>query len=351
MREILSFSRKLTLWYETNKRDLPWRRTTDPYIIWISEIILQQTRVDQGIGYFLRFVERFPDVLSLANASEQDVLNLWQGLGYYSRARNLKSAAVYIKDHHHGVFPENYSDILKLKGVGSYTAAAISSFAFKQCYPVIDGNVMRVISRLYGIERSIHSGEGKRVISEIAQKLIDKNEPDTYNQAIMEFGALQCIPSNPNCEYCIFSAECVANNTGKVSEIPHRKSQSTKRNRYFNYAVIRDNSRIILRKRSGKDIWQNMFDFPLLESDDRLAAFQVKDIPGFYSEEAMPYKTESVSDWKTHLLSHQIIYARFHELQCDVDKFILPVDWKLVRIEELKEYPLPKLIESYINGD
>lgn len=349
--EIISFSNNLARWYETNKRDLPWRKTSDPYIIWISEIILQQTRVDQGIGYFLRFVDRFPDVLSLAKASEQDVLKLWQGLGYYSRARNLKSAAEYIVDHHKGVFPVNHADILKLKGVGSYTAAAIASFAYKQCYPVIDGNVMRVIARLYGIEHSVHSGEGKRLIAETAQKLIDKKEPDIYNQAIMEFGALQCTPSSPNCENCIFSIECVAYNTGKVSEIPRRKSEIIRKNRYFNYVVIRDKNRIILKKRSGKDIWQNMFDFPLIESNDKLMTIGLKNIPGLVSEKEVPYKTKRVSEWKTHLLSHQKIHARFHELHCDVDNFYLPVDWKIVQVDEIKDYPLPKLIETYINGD
>lgn len=351
MIEILSFSSKLTMWYEANKRDLPWRNTTDPYIIWVSEIILQQTRVDQGMSYFFRFIDRFPDVQSLAKASEQDVLTLWQGLGYYSRARNLKSAAEYIVDHHGGVFPENYSDILKLRGVGSYTAAAIASFAYRQCYPVIDGNVMRVIARLYGIEHSVHSGEGKKIIADIAVKLIDKKEPDTYNQAIMEFGALQCTPLNPNCERCIFSAECVAYNTGKVNEIPQRKSGPVKRNRYFNYAVIRDESRIILRKRSGKDIWQNMFDFPLIESNNKKLTFQLKNIPGMLLEEVTPYRTSSVSDWKTHLLSHQRIHYRFHELNCDVDNFYLPADCKIVLLDKIKDYPLPKLIETYINGD
>lgn len=345
-----NFSKDLISWYESKKRDLPWRKTKDAYLIWVSEIILQQTRVEQGLNYYLRFIDKFPSVTSLAKASEEEVLKAWQGLGYYSRARNMKFAAETIVRDFNGNFPSDYDDILSLKGIGEYTAAAISSFAYKQVYPVVDGNVMRVISRLYGIELLIYSNPGKKMINEKARMLIDQQQPDIYNQAIMEFGALHCVPANPKCEECPFSAECVAFNTGKVDVIPLRKTNTKKRNRYFNYAVLRDGKNVILRKRDDKDIWKNMYDFPMMESETADAEFSIDKLSSQLSEEVVEYKKGKDEDWKVHLLSHQKIHAKFHEIEVDLNENSLPPDWKKVELDDLSQFPMPKLIESYINA-
>ncbi|MFB0925151.1 MAG: A/G-specific adenine glycosylase, partial [Vicingaceae bacterium] len=233
----MGFSEKLIVWYNEHKRDLPWRKTTDPYQIWLSEIILQQTRVNQGLDYFNKFIKKHPDIHSLAQSSEKDVLNLWQGLGYYSRARNLHFTAKYISNELNGEFPTEYKDILNLKGVGEYTAAAIASFAYKEAYPVVDGNVYRVLSRMFGIENPIDSTEGKKVFKQLATELIDTKNPDTYNQAIMEFGALQCTPKKPNCEDCPYLLECFAYKNGLITELPKKEKKIKQRNRYFNYLV------------------------------------------------------------------------------------------------------------------
>ena len=201
----MKFSTKIINWYKKNKRDLPWRKTTDPYKIWLSEIILQQTRIDQGLRYYLKFCDNFPDINSLAGADEERVLKLWQGLGYYSRARNMHKTARIIVDKYHGQFPDNYSDIISLKGIGDYTAAAITSFAYNLEYPVVDGNVMRLLSRIYGIKKAINSKAGKKEIYFLARDLIDQDQPGEFNQAMMEFGALQCKPHNPDCKVCIFN--------------------------------------------------------------------------------------------------------------------------------------------------
>ena len=260
-----SFSDRLIRWYEANKRDLPWRNTTDPYIIWISEIILQQTRVDQGISYFNKFIKRFPDISSLANAKETEVLSTWQGLGYYSRARNLHRAAIDIRERG-GIFPNNYEDILNLKGVGPYTAAAISSFAFDLPHAVIDGNVNRLITRLFAIEAPVNSTEVKKEIYRLTNKLFNPKSAATNNQAIMEFGALHCTISSPACVDCPFNQECQAYLMGKTGEIPVKGKKITKKERFFNYMVIRNVDSIILNKRTEKDIWKNLYDFPLVDS-------------------------------------------------------------------------------------
>jgi len=257
----MGFSSKLINWYHQNKRDLPWRNSTDPYQIWLSEIILQQTRVDQGLSYFNKFIEHHPNVNSLANAPEKEVLNLWQGLGYYSRARNLHFTAKVISKEHKGIFPSDYNDILKLKGVGEYTAAAIASFAYNLSYPVIDGNVYRVLSRIFGIENPIDSSKGKKIFKALATELIDNKNPATYNQAIMEFGALQCTPKKPKCEDCPFRLECYALKNELTAELPKKEKKIKQRNRYFNYVVVIDNEKIYLKERKEKDIGQVYMTF------------------------------------------------------------------------------------------
>ena len=345
-----AFSSRLLQWYEVHKRSLPWRESKDPYEIWISEIILQQTRVDQGMAYYLRFIQQFPNALSLAEAEEKDVLKLWQGLGYYSRARNLHAAAKTILTEYKGHFPESYLEIKSLRGIGDYTAAAIASFAFKLAYPVIDGNVIRVISRLYGIDSPIQASETKKAIQKIAEELIDKTAPDTYNQAIMEFGALQCTPHNPSCENCIFNMDCIAFNTGRVSELPKKKKVIKKRHRYFDYAVMKLGEKFILKKRTDKDIWENMYDFPLLENTQMPDSFALEQI--FTEDQTSCFSPvfEKTSTWKTHILSHQKIHARFHEYRIKECNTSLPENWEITELDKIENYPVPKLIEHYLNG-
>ena len=232
------FSQKIIFWYEHNKRDLPWRNTRDPYLIWLSEIILQQTRVDQGMSYYLKFVGEFPTVKQLAKADNEKVMKLWQGLGYYSRARNLHTTAKIILLEHKGVFPKEFETILALKGVGEYTAAAIASFAYNKPYAVVDGNVYRVLSRVFDISTPIDSTQGKKEFNHLAGELLDKNKPAIYNQAIMEFGAMQCKPINPYCAVCPLNTMCLAYSKKLVAELPVKSKKTKVRDRYFNYIVL-----------------------------------------------------------------------------------------------------------------
>ena len=259
------FADKLIGWYEENKRDLPWRDTKDPYRIWISEIILQQTRVAQGYDYFVRFMKRFPDVFTLAEAEEDEVMKYWQGLGYYSRARNLHAAARSMAEA--GGFPVVYQDVLALKGVGEYTAAAICSFAYDMPYAVVDGNVYRVLSRWMGIDAPIDSTQGKKLFAQVAQELMDKKRPAIYNQAIMDFGALQCTPSSPNCLFCPLSDSCLALAQGKVDALPVKQHKTKVTNRFFNYIYVRTGGYTFIRKRTGNDIWKNLYEPLLIETD------------------------------------------------------------------------------------
>lgn len=265
---------KLLWWYNANKRDLPWRNIKDPYKIWLSEIILQQTRVNQGWEYYLRFIAKYPTVKALASAPEHDVLKLWQGLGYYSRARNLHAAARFIVEEFKGKFPRDYKPIRALKGVGDYTAGAIASIAFDLPYPAVDGNVMRVYSRLFGITAPIDSTEGKKKLYEIAKELLPAKHPGTYNQAVMELGALVCLPSNPLCESCPVQYACYAYLHKKTANFPIKEGKTKQRNRYFNYLVITYGDKLLIRTRKARDIWQGLHDFPLIETANRTSPAQ-----------------------------------------------------------------------------
>ena len=250
------FSKTLISWYLKNKRDLPWRNTIDPYKIWLSEIMLQQTRVAQGMPYYFKFIDTFPSVKNLADATEEDVLKLWQGLGYYSRARNLHATAKYISYELNGVFPNNYKDLKKLKGVGDYTASAIASICYKEPKAVLDGNVFRLLSRIYGIDLAINSSEGIKFFTNLSQELIDVKAPDTHNQAIMDFGAINCSPKKPLCESCVFSLGCIAYNSKLVSNLPVKIKKGVIKKRFFNYIIPLENSKYtILNKRLEKGIW------------------------------------------------------------------------------------------------
>ncbi len=343
----LRLSNILIKWYKSNKRDLPWRKTTDPYVIWISEIILQQTRVDQGLSYFNRFISRFPNVRELAAAEENEVLKLWQGLGYYSRARNLHAAAKVIVEEFDGKFPVEYKDVLSLKGIGEYTAAAIVSFSYKQPYAVVDGNVYRVLSRIFAIDIPINSGKGKKYFSELAQSLLNDNQPGLHNQAIMEFGALQCVPISPDCQNCPASSICMANTKNKVASYPVKEKKQKTKVRYFNYFDIRENGYAFLHKRLKKDIWKGLYELPLIESEEELSVDDLIKNGSF--NVLLNNDTEAEIKFikkDKHILSHQIIHARFYRVE--VKKIIMHEDYIKIQEQEIDKYPVSRLVHKYL---
>ena len=331
-------------WYAENKRELPWRETTDPYRIWISEIILQQTRVVQGLEYFNRFMLRFPDVRALAEAPGDEVMKYWQGLGYYSRARNLHAAAKEIVEKFGGEFPRNYSDVLTLKGIGEYTAAAICSFAWKLPYAVVDGNVYRVLARIFGIDTPIDSNAGKKVFSGLAAELLDRRHPDLYNQAIMDFGAIQCTPKVPVCLYCPLRALA----SGQVEKLPVKAGKSVVKPRYFNYLHIHCRGVNLLARREAKDIWQNLYEYPLIETGQETELEVLQQTPAYLElmQEAGEIQILRSFIMPKHVLSHRIIYARFYEIE--VERFS-PVMQRFLQVpeEELEQYAVSRLIALY----
>lgn len=344
------FSKRLLKWYKINKRDLPWRGINDPYKIWLSEIILQQTQVVQGLAYYLKFIKHYPNVKLLAKAPSDEVMKHWQGLGYYSRARNLHEAAKLVANKHKGVFPKTYDEIRELKGVGDYTAAAISSLAYNLPHAVVDGNVYRVLSRVFGIELAIDSGEGKKYFQKLADELINKKEVANYNQAIMEFGALYCRPVNPDCSSCIFNDKCVAFQKQIVSQLPFKSKKTKVRDRYFNYIVFRYKNYVYIRKRSEKDIWQDLYEFYLIESDKKQkpeAILQNKQFSQITTLKNITLK--SVSHEYKHVLSHQNLHTIFYLIELKV-----PLTTKLlkkVNISSIHTYAFPRLIEKYLKDE
>lgn len=345
------FSPKIITWYNQNKRDLPWRNTKDAYLIWLSEIILQQTRVDQGMAYYLKFAEHFPKVKDLAKADNDKVMKLWQGLGYYSRARNLHTTAKAIHTIYKGKFPDSYEDILSLKGVGDYTAAAIASFAFNKPHAVVDGNVYRVLSRVFGIETPIDSSLGKKEFYKLANELIDKKNPGLHNQALMEFGALQCKPANPDCSVCPLNTICYAFAKKVVADLPIKEKKTKVRNRYFNYMVFRYKGNIAIHKRTAKDIWINLHDFPLIETTKELSEEQLIKSPEWKKMLGKTkYSIKAISNPYKHILSHQKIYARFIEIDCKESlKSFLPKDLLIIKEIEIQNFAVPRLVDLYLN--
>jgi len=347
----MKFHKKLKTWYLQNKRSMPWRETTDPYRIWLSEIMLQQTRVAQGLPYYLSFTERFPTVFDLANAKEEEVLKLWQGLGYYSRARNLHATSKFVANQLEGVFPTSYKDLLQLKGVGDYTASAIASICYNEAVPVVDGNVYRVLSRYFGVETPINSTSGIKEFKKLAIELIDHKDPATYNQAIMEFGALQCKPQNPYCIVCPLNDSCEALKKGKVKTLPVKIKKQKIKKRYFNYLVFSLNGKqTIIQQRTGKGIWQGLYEFPLIESEE-LDSKTIK--------EALLFKKLIVPDsalqivkynkeYLIHKLSHQHLYTRFFIIETDAVPQIIN-DFSLVEVEKIHDYPVPVLLGNFID--
>ena len=331
------FSLKLIKWYNINKRDLPWRKTNDPYKIWISEIILQQTRVDQGLPYYLKFINEFPKVQNLANSSEEKVLKLWQGLGYYSRARNLHFSSKLISKKFKGKFPENYKELLKLKGIGEYTASAIASFAFNEKKAVLDGNVFRVLSRYYGILVPIDSSKGKKMFSSLAFKNLPSHNCAIYNQSIMEFGALQCKPYNPDCEICPINSKCWAYLNSKTKDLPVKEKKIKVRLRYFNFVIVQDNKSVFMEKRLNKDIWRNLYQFPLFETSNT----NFEPPKNLVQNSSILKKTKVV-----HKLTHQKLNIVFWHFICN--KNFMKKNYILIQLKNILKYPVPKIVENYI---
>nr|WP_299032652.1 A/G-specific adenine glycosylase [uncultured Tenacibaculum sp.] len=337
-------AKKLIYWYLKNKRELPWRKTKDPYRVWLSEIMLQQTRVAQGLPYFLKFTEAFPTVFDLAKAEEIEVLKLWQGLGYYSRARNLHFTAKYISEELNGVFPKTYKELLQLKGVGDYTASAIASICYDEPVAVVDGNVYRVLSRYFGITTPINSTKGIKEFKELAQTVIDVTQPGVYNQAIMDFGALHCKPQNPLCGECPLAESCVAQGNNSVKELPVKEKKVKIKKRYFNYLVpVTEDDQTVLKERVGKGIWQGLYQFPLVETKKETDEKELIEHDQFVK--LFPEKT-TISLFNkediVHKLSHQHLITKFWVVKTT------NVSEKTMSWSKVKEQPVPVLIDKFL---
>ncbi len=337
----MNISSLLLTWYQENKRFLPWRETTDAYTIWVSEIILQQTRVVQGMDYFYRFTQAFPTVKHLAEASETDVLRLWQGLGYYSRARNMHKTAKIVVEQHNGIFPTQYNVLLSLPGIGAYTAAAIASFSSNAPYAVVDGNVYRVLARIFGIDTPIDSTEGKKLFSRLAQEHVDKVEPAQYNQAMMDFGAIQCTPQSPRCEVCPFAEQCEAYRTHQTAILPIKSKKTAQRKRCFWYLDIWNDNYTYLGQRTQKDIWQGLYEPLLIEAP--LSELEILQHP---TVQALQGHVVCISPVYKHVLSHQIIEARFVKIHIAQESKVLESLQK-ISDTELSNYPVSRLIDKY----
>ncbi len=343
----------LANWFGENKRELPWRTSPTPYHVWLSEIILQQTRVSQGLEYYNRFIERWPELQRLAQASEKEVLKMWQGLGYYSRARNLLQCAQQVQQQYGGLFPADYKKLTGLKGVGPYTAAAIASIAFDLPHAVVDGNVYRVIARLFDIDTSISSTAGKKQFAQLADMLLDRDHPGLHNQAMMELGALQCVPKNPDCAVCPLKTQCLAFAHETVNERPVNTKKLQIRVRYFNYLVFKtDNSQTVLHKRNNNDIWKNLYDFPLIESETHLSVDEILKQDAFLKfTRGKSFIVEHVSRTFTHKLTHQTIIARFLQIKLsDGMPCIEGNNLFLTPEKDMASYPVPRLIDLYLNN-
>jgi A/G-specific adenine glycosylase len=342
------FSSSVLLWAKNCiEREMPWKRIKDPYKIWISEIILQQTRVEQGRAYYEKFITAFPDVCALATAPEDEIFKIWEGLGYYSRCKNLIASAKFIHKNSGGKFPVTYEELLALKGVGAYTAAAIASFAYDLPYAVLDGNVFRVLSRFFGITTPTDTTEGKKYYRQLAQILLDKKSPAAYNQAIMDFGALVCKPSQPLCNQCPLQHKCVAFLTGKINELPVSTKTIRQRDRFFNYFIVEWNEKFYIRKRMGKDIWQNLYEFILIEKgeSDDTSVLQSKDFLSFFGKNEFSIISES--EIFRQKLTHQRISGKFFHLKIK-KPLLLNNSYTAINQNKLRKLPFPKFILSYL---
>ncbi|MGY5352095.1 A/G-specific adenine glycosylase [Wenyingzhuangia sp. IMCC45533] len=337
----MEFYNTLETWYLKNKRDLPWRKSSNPYFVWLSEIILQQTRIQQGLDYYLKFTQNYPTVHHLANASEDEILKDWQGLGYYSRARNLHFSAKYICDELNGIFPQTYREILKLKGVGDYTASAIASICFNEKTAVVDGNVYRVLARYFDIGIAINSSKGIKYFKELAQELIKNANPKEYNQAIMDFGSMVCKPQNPICNECPLSKGCLAKAKNKIALLPVKEKKIKIKNRYLNFIVFDDGLHTQIEKRTQNGIWKNLYQFPLIESSELVDTKTILD-----NELLNHVDVQSLTLFNTepivHKLTHQHLYTQFWIVNAplkNADKH----KWA-----DIEKFAVPKLIHNFL---
>ena len=344
----MNFQDELIKWYHENKRDLPWRNTTDAYTIWLSEIILQQTRVERGLPYFNRFVEHYLDVNAFAAATEDEILRLWQGLGYYSRGRNMLKTARLVRENYGGKFPQTYNELIKLKGIGEYTAAAIASFSSNEARAVVDGNVYRVLARYFGVNEPINSSQGKKIFQSLASDFLNKKTPGLHNQAIMEFGAMLCKPKNPACGICPLSAGCYAFLNNATTALPVKLNKIKVRERFFNYFLITNGSRILMNKRGENDIWANMYDLPMVETAAALPVdelINVQEVNEFFGTDI---KIGEVTSPKKHVLTHQHLQVRFIKLLSEPVK--IKDNWFFIEVEKIKNTPLPKVIFIFLDN-
>ncbi|WP_295794350.1 A/G-specific adenine glycosylase [Mucilaginibacter sp.] len=344
----MNFNHELLNWYLNNKRDLPWRNTTDAYVIWLSEIILQQTRVEQGMPYFNRFLEKYPTVTSFAAASEDDILKLWQGLGYYSRGRNMLKTARLVQEQYDGIFPQRYDQLIKLTGIGEYTAAAISSFSSNEAKAVVDGNVYRLLARYLGIDEPINSTKGKKIFQEAANDLLNSEMPGIHNQAMMEFGAVICKPKNPACGICPVRTGCYAFTHNAINSLPVKLNKVKVRERFFNYFLVTDSYSVLVNKRDQTDIWANMYDLPLIETTALLTPeelFNGDKVTEFFGANL---KISEISPLKKHVLTHQRLYVRLITLQNKPLK--LQENWFYTPVENLQKLAIPKIVFIFIKN-
>lgn len=352
MTKFSGFNNAITFWFNDNKRNLPWRKTKDSYKIWVSEIILQQTRVNQGIEYYKNFIRKFKNINALASADINEVLKIWQGLGYYSRARNMHETAKKVVQEKGGIFPVKYEEIIKLKGIGKYTAAAIASICFGEAIPVVDGNVYRVISRYKGIFTPIDSNNAYSEFYSTAKNLMLSSEPGTFNQSVMELGAIICTPKKPDCKQCPVAKGCYARKYHKIDLLP-AKSKSTKvRKRYFNYLVISNNENILIKKRVQNDIWKSLFDFPLIESKKNISVYELLCLDEFRNN--WKFKKRNLlnsSKIYEHKLTHQIIYARFYKFKLIDSETPVISDISMIKLKQLHSFPVPRLVDKYISHE
>ncbi|MDF2431841.1 MAG: A/G-specific adenine glycosylase [Mucilaginibacter sp.] len=344
----MDFNNELIHWYQNNKRELPWRNTSDAYVIWLSEIILQQTRVEQGLPYFYRFLEKYPTVSHFAAADEDEILKLWQGLGYYSRGRNMLKTALTVQTHYNGIFPRQYDQLIKLKGIGEYTAAAIASFSANETRAVVDGNVYRVLARYFGIEEPINSNQGKKTFQLTANNLLNKKISGLHNQAMMELGAMVCKPQNPACGICPVREGCYAFLHNAVRSLPVKLNKVKIRERYFNYFLVTDGDEVLINRRDEKDIWANMYDLPLIETqallspDELLLLPQVKE---FFGDDI---KIQEISQVKKHILTHQRLFVRLIKLKSKPVK--LKDSWYYTTIGNMKKLAVPRIIFIFLKN-
>jgi len=344
------FAQSLLAWYAQNSRILPWRETTDPYRIWLSEIVLQQTRVAQGLPYYIRLLEAFPTVQALAEAPEDELMKHWQGLGYYSRARNLQAAARAVVANHGGQFPASHAALLALPGIGTYTAAAIASFAFNLPHAVVDGNVYRVLARFFGISTPINSPAGQKEFARLAQTLLPEMHADTYNQAIMEFGAMQCKPANPLCETCPLASGCFAFKEGQTPNLPVKQKAKPLRNRWLTFFDVHCNGETLLQKRGPGDVWQGLYQFPLLETEKAIDPLQALQHPQMAWLAAAKPSLQSHYEAKPHLLSHQRLHIGFVVLHLPKWPENIPLTVERIPFERLSQFALPKPLELHVES-